>query len=61
MANQTKKMPKKQNKFIAAFFRRDVEGKYRMSDGFFGFLLTVPAILVCCSPLSPRRFSRVFT
>lgn len=46
MATQTKKMPKKQNKFIAAFFRRDVEGKYHMSDGFFGFLLTVPAILV---------------
>ena len=60
MAIQTKSMPKKQNRLIAAFFRRDVEGKYHMSDGFFGFLLTVPAILVLLTVIAgliPSRFA----
>lgn len=46
MTEQTTKRPKKQNRIAAAFFRRDVEGKYHVSDGFFGFLLTAPAVAV---------------
>lgn len=60
MATQVKKMPKKQNKFAAAFFRRDVEGKYHMSDGFFGFLLTVPAIAVLLTVIAAPILKGVY-
>lgn len=60
MAMQVKQMPKKQNRFIAAFFRRDVEGKYHMSDGFFGFLLTVPAILVLLTVIAAPILKGVY-
>ncbi len=46
MEAQALKKPKKKNKLIAAFFRRDVEGRLHLNDAFFGFLLTVPAIAV---------------
>lgn len=53
-------MTTRANKFTAAFFRRDVDGKIHMSDGFFGFLLTIPAVAVLLTVIAAPILKGVY-